>query len=672
MAKDRAVYAPGELNTIKKRLGPVNEKDAKRMQKILGGEVGRERDSYEEEKIRKEADAAKAAAFEAQKVKHIVELPPDEDEAKKPAFRKSASRRVNKLTYSERVRMDECCGEVENGIKSPWQVFVSKISLFKAPKDKVNPYFIKVILDEYYKQIEILVTSTRLLFPRNNTARALTLKKTSPFAFSVLDTLRQWELNKISTEIAKFQRHPRDVYISEFHTILREIYKPVILLQKLAIEPYIQLAFDKLYSIIYLSNPGEAEGLRPKITAAISAFEYIRAHITVCLYPLLMKILGDYYLPREEFFTENRAKVLDFLEISEEAIIKIPAPSALEDDVENTKDGAKEEVAGEEQGGGAVEDVRESGEEKEARREKEAAAERSLDKGRHILEKLFPRSPLDGKTDGGDLFPYFAEILDLKKGTEIISPLDPSLLALVLARIVSELLFGLRSVQFNFNTNEEDYITPVLEEWQKTIDESFYNNYVPKLNEYAHMFETTRRNIKSQYSMNLLNDIQWMRRYYLFPLYDYKSGIPPSFSKKDIHSLHFISRQMRKILTDIAQDIDLAVKNGAPESGAVCFKIKNPWDAYEFQIDNPLSKRLNSLLPKKQQINVSLIFFTLAVCSVLDNHLNNHSSPAYSFDKDIVFRSVNNGGEEPVFWVEKRDDTEALFKKTIVRRKGAS
>jgi hypothetical protein len=668
MAKEKAVYAPGELDNIKKRLGPVDDKDARRMQKVLGGEVGRERSSYEDDKIKKAADAANAAG-EEKKVKHLVELPPDEQEKTKIVSRRPPPRRANKLKYGERVRMDECCGEVENGIKTAWQVFVSKFSFFKAPRDKVSAYFIKVILSEYYKQIEMLVTSVRLLFPRNNTSRALALKKASLYAFSVLDTLRQWKLSAISNEIAKLQRHPRDVYVSELQQILREIYKPVFLLEKLSIEPHIQLAFNKLYSIIYLDSPREADGLRPKISAAISALEYTRGHIFSCLYPLLMKILGDYYLPCGEFFTENREQILDFLEIDEDAIIKVPLPAAQEaDSAEEKTEGDAAEPLLEDQ----TENTGESGEEKEERKERDEAAQRSLEKGYKALTMLFPSSPLDGKIDGGDLFPYFAEVLDFKKGTEVISPLDPAQFALVLSRIISELLFGLRSVQFIFSTNEDDYISPVLEQWQRIIDETFYNNYIPKLNEYAHLFESTGSNIKSKYAINLLNDIHWMRRYYLFPYYEYKSGMPPTFSKKDIDSLYFITRQLRKILTDIAEDIDDAVKNGAPESGIPCHKIKNPWEHYQFQIDNPLSKRLNLLLPKKQQTNISLLFFILAVCSVLDNHLNSQSSPANNLDKDIVFRTVNNEGKEPLFWVEKRNDVEALFRKTITRQKGIS
>ncbi|MDR3301001.1 MAG: hypothetical protein LBT01_00530 [Spirochaetaceae bacterium] len=287
------------------------------------------------------------------------------------------------------------------------------------------------------------------------------------------------------------------------------------------------------------------------------------------------------------------------------------------------------------------------------------------------LELLFPSAGWKARNSNPDLYPYFADFLDLKKTSEIISPLDPAQLALVLSRIVSELLFGFRSMQFAFNFGEDDFVTPLLDQWQKTLEESFYTNYIPKVDEYAHLFDTSRKQRqKTTYQMNLLNDIHWVRRYFLFPHYDYKSGIPPSFSKKNISSLYSAARSLRKMLTGLAEDIDAVKRNGGVEAGALYLKIKNAESPYHFEIDNPLSKRLNTLLPKKQRTNVSLIFFTLAVCSVLDDHLNNLASAAYQFEKEIVFRSVDNEGVEPVLWVEKRTDMEEIFKRSIAARKG--
>ena len=43
MAKDKAVYAPGELAKVRGNLGNLDNTEAKRMAQILGGEVGVER-----------------------------------------------------------------------------------------------------------------------------------------------------------------------------------------------------------------------------------------------------------------------------------------------------------------------------------------------------------------------------------------------------------------------------------------------------------------------------------------------------------------------------------------------------------------------------------------------------------------------------------------------------
>ncbi|MDR2864006.1 MAG: hypothetical protein LBV68_00145 [Spirochaetaceae bacterium] len=672
--KEKIIYARGELDQTKGRIGPIGEQEAKRMQKILGGEVGRERTQYEETQEGKGKGSPQNAV--TGKAKRTVELASDGSEAaKKP--RMSYPSNVPQPGYIERVKMDICCGDVEFGIKTPWRVFISKLSIFKAPRDLVSPYFIKEIIDEYYKQIEILVTSVRLLFPRNNSSRNLKLQKYSSFSFHVLDVLRQWKIASISDEIAKLQQHPRNVYVYEFATILREIYKPLAMLENVSVDTHVRIAFDKLYKILFLENPNsETEKTRPKISNALSALSYTQTHIHRFLYPLLMKMTSSVYYSYDLFFSANKENIMAFLGLKESDKITVPSSLSGHKDIteEDTaeEDRAEDDVNGEKQGEENFIEETEDGEnpensEKKVESEKRASEEKAIAKGMDTLELLFPQAGWN-KLDEADFYPYFADILGLKKGSEVISPCDPAQFALILSRIISELLYGFRSVQFSFGFNEEDYITPILDHWQKTLEETFYNNYMPRIEEYAHMFEAMD-SAKSNYALNLLNDIHWSRRYYLFPHYEYKSGMLPSFSKKGIHSLFSISRRLRQILTELAEDINAAMKNGGMETGALCLKLKNPWAPYVFEIENPLSKRLNVLLSKKQRTNISLIFFTLAICTVLDDHLNNPSSRAYSCDKDIIFRSVNNNGKEPVLWMEKRSDVNELFKKSVEERK---
>jgi hypothetical protein len=284
--------------------------------------------------------------------------------------------------------------------------------------------------------------------------------------------------------------------------------------------------------------------------------------------------------------------------------------------------------------------------------------------------RIFQSSGLDAMNEGVDLYPYFADLLALKKGSEILSPSDPAQYALVLTHIVGELLFGFREIKFYFTPGESDYITPVIESWQKILDDTFYVHYIPRVSEYAHILEQGTERLKTQYAMNLLNDIHWLRRYYILPYYNHKTSIGPSFRKKDIQPLFTVVHELRVILTELAEDIEKMVSGDSAASGNVRSSIggggtgvvANAFEPYKFQINNAVSKRMDALLPKKQRTNVSLVFFTLAFCSVLDELLNNPLSTAYSANTNAIFRSVDNNGIEPIFWVEKRTDMDAIFR----------
>jgi hypothetical protein len=51
--KDKAVYAPGELDRIRNNLGDLDKAEAKRIAEKLGGEVGFERTEEQEQSRQK-------------------------------------------------------------------------------------------------------------------------------------------------------------------------------------------------------------------------------------------------------------------------------------------------------------------------------------------------------------------------------------------------------------------------------------------------------------------------------------------------------------------------------------------------------------------------------------------------------------------------------------------
>jgi hypothetical protein len=64
MGKSRAIYEPGELDKVRKKLGSLDPQEARRMAQVLGGEVGYEKDIEalaRDERQRKVAQAAEEA-----------------------------------------------------------------------------------------------------------------------------------------------------------------------------------------------------------------------------------------------------------------------------------------------------------------------------------------------------------------------------------------------------------------------------------------------------------------------------------------------------------------------------------------------------------------------------------------------------------------------------------
>ena len=492
----------------------------------------------------------------------------------------------------------------------------------------------------------------RLLFPKDNAERTLKIKKMSPAAYVILDTLRQWKINQIASEIAKLQARPRAVYAGDCQPLLRDIYRPLYILEDLIVEIDIEDAFNILYKALFLESPTqETEQSRIKMTEAIAAFRYIKNNIRYLLYPLLMKNIADLFCSYDAFFTIYAEQLAAFLGVSPEDKLR-PAQTktaALVDMVPGMKASVVEAETGTD-----IADLPDDAAIKKAEEvKKETESEsKAVDKGLTTLEALFPKAGWNKLPNFPDLFPYFAAVLSFKKGCELISPRDPTQLGLVLSAIIEEMLFGFRSIQFAGKT--------------------FYDAYLRLIDEYVGVLKSSGGNSKGSYAMNLINDIHWARRYYFFPHYDYKSGLPPSFSKKDIRSMFSLARRLRNVLTDVAVSIDGATRAGGAAVDAICKDINNPWAPYLFEISNPISRRLNMILPKDQRSNVGLIFFTLAAATVLDNLFNSPASIAYTAaNHREVFRSVNDEGHEPILWVDKRTDVEAIFKESLGGRKGA-
>ncbi|MDR2482717.1 MAG: hypothetical protein LBD08_03695, partial [Treponema sp.] len=651
MAKEKAVYAPGELDKVRGKLGPLNTDEAKRMMKVLGGEVGVERGetppppppARKSSGGRQPVETVMGGGKGGQRgsgsrgggrssrrpEKASNPLEEIEQEAAKKVLPPGDNPAVAiRLSYRERVKMDRYASQPKFEIKTSFQVLQSTLSIFKECPDYVNHIFISRRLNEYYRQIEQVVTATRYLFPRNNAQRNDQVKRASAFAFAVLDTIRYWNIERISAEMTRIQAHPRKVKTADLADILRAVYKPLFILEELDLEAHIKEAYKLLYKILYQESPTDMlNKYQEQIRSALSALSLIRRDVRFLLYPLVLKLLSDRWLPYELFFPERRNRLMAFLNVHPEDQISaagVLKSSQIDIAAAQDKD-AKDQT---EDAGEKPDD-----EEKNAKQQAAEHERRAVDRGLHTLEALFPKAGWNRLDSFPDIYPYFLDVFNLKRDYSLIAPADPLLQVMVLLRILEELLYGLRYVSFGAlpsadGTSEpiSEFLNPMINNWHYYIEQSFEKEYLPRLSEYCRILESTSEARTSSYAKRILNELHWVKRLYFLPYYRFESNAPPTAQKKEATPLYTEVRTLRKCLTVVAAGIEQGTRQGGAEANAACSGIDNPWESYMFQVPNPVSRRLDCLLNAKQRTNASLVFFTLAVTTVVDFLVNNEGS----------------------------------------------
>ena len=700
--KEKAIYAPGELSRVRDKLGVYDQDEARKLAEKLGGEIGYER-TEDQEKVK--AGRTRRQTVDVRigerpgRSKYAIELPPES--GGEDFSRKKTSRRKEgdigddpsvpiRVSYWDRVKMDKFAGLPEFEIKSPVQVLYSMVSFFSEIPDYVSPVFVTRRVPEYYKKIEVLVVSTRNLFPRNNARRNERLKKAAPFVYAILDVIRYWDIEKISGDLARIQARPKSAKVSDFAEILRAVYRPLFVLEQLDLDTHIRSSYKVLYKLLFVEDPKEAENrYQELIRIALTAFSGIRRDIHYLLYPLLMKAVSAKFLPYGVFFAERKNRIMAFLNVTEANHIN-PAAVTIQKEDKDAKEkeanakGETEQSQGSESSGqdpatqAEQDEVKEEEltEEEKARRTAEEAEKRALERGLKTLEILFPQAGWERLSTYPDLYPYFVGIFDLKRGIVNIAPTDPLLQIYVLMRTLEELFYGLRYVSFGTvpgssgNMERVDTILgELINSWHYYLETSFEREYLPRMSEYARILEGSPEERASPYTRKLVTELHWLKRLFLLPYYKFESLVVAApIQKKDTIPIYAKIRTLRKYLAAVATGIEMGTKAGGAEAHAPCDGIENPWEAYVFQVPNPLSIRLDAILTPKTRNNASLVYFCLAIVTVLDYLINDEGSWAYNPLPGPLFRSVDGAGYVPLHGVEEHIDADALFKQALKQR----
>jgi hypothetical protein len=442
-------------------------------------------------------------------------------------------------------------------------------------------------------------------------------------------------------------------------------------------DTHIKGSFILRNKLLYIENPMEPKDKNQElIRLALAAYTDIRREVHYGLYPLLMKIISDRWFPYGRLFQARHNRFLAFLNVTEENQIKMIDFSPEHVDAESLE---KEDIT-DESGAGQDGENGENPDDPEViarkAREQIIEAERKvLDHSLNVMESLFPKAGWDKLPEYPDLYPYFSGLYELKRGFDLIAPTDPLLQIAVLMYIMEDLCAALHFISFGLvigpdgtHVHVNEAIGSTITNWQQIIDESLIKEYLPRLSEYCHMLEHSTDSRSSVYAKRTMNELRWTKRLYFMPYYKFDSLGPPPFQNSDRSVIYTQVRTLRKYLTLVAAGIKQGSNRGGAEAKAPCNGIDNPWAQYNFEIPNPVSRRMNALLSPPKRNNAAVIFFALSVATILDYLINNESSWAYTDSSGALFRSLNSDGVTPMFGVTEKIDADKIFRDSLKRK----
>ena len=691
----KAIYEPGELHRVREKLGEIDVNEARRMARILGGEVGTEKSYPEPASGRGHGRSGQgtvdltSAARRGKRPGRAIDTPLSEGEGESDyiKYRQTADDPADDpavqlaTPYLERIKMDRFASQIDFEIKTSLQVLVS-VLLFWGNRDYVSPRFTSRRMNVYYNKIGQLVTSTRILLPRNDARRNDRLRKASPYIYNILDTIRQWNIERIGGDLAKLQSHPRTVRVQDYADLLKAIYRPMFVLDKLDADIHIKGAYKLLYKLLYIEHPSDPrDKVQNLIRSALSAYADIYREVHYGMYPLLMKLISDRWFPYGALFQARRRRFLAFIDATEADQIK-PLDINIDQIEKGSLEALQEEIRKEEEANakGFEEEASDDPEviARKAREAAEAAERKALEQSLRVLESLFPKAGWDRLEEYPDLYPYFVSVYGLRRGYEQIAPADPLHQIAVLMHIIEDLCSALRYVAFDTVPGPDgngivlgEVMGKIINNWRRYIDECFTKEYLPRLSEYCRILEHSSESRTSPYAKRAVNDLRWAKRLYFLPYYKFESMGPPPFQKREVTAIYSEIRTFRRYLTLIASNIEQWNQSGGAAAKVPCLGLENPMAPYSFDITNPVSKRMDLLLGPSKRNNVHLIFFTLAAVTVLDCLVNSESSWAY--DKQIpphLFRSVDGEGAIPMFGIDEKIDADRIFKDSLRQNRG--
>lgn len=657
---------PGAIDKTRKNIGPIDDAEAAAMQKILGGEVLKERSApldtsnmpkrrvHHEPVVRaagrSSSDISSASAsFGSSSSSAFV--------GGKPAGGKKVrtDEDLPEVSAHELKLMDRCMMSAAYNIKPDFGLFNFLFRMSAKNKEKVQKNIGDYIIKRHVDHIQAFVTTIKTFIQISPDPYKAKIATEADLKFKFLRTIGKWQIKDIKILALEVENEADILTVPMLIPIVRSMYRLLLTVYYIG-DQQVSALIREIYSDLGTYSNADKGKLQNLAKQGLTEWLYLHDQIIKGFYPLLMRMCSDEYVEFPDFFKVKIADILKFLSISKFDLL-LPEKKKPAEKTEEKKPEEKKRESG-----------RIAGEKNEV-----------VTMGLRILDQLFPEAGFLHLEKHPDLYPYFQPIYNFVDGFNVIHPENPLQVTIVLILIIEDFFKGVRNIDFNIEADEvlgsiPDKLDAAMSDWISYYEDLFGKKLGDYLRTYVNTLYSQKDYAQTNFGKENLNNILWRMKYFFLPHFKFNA---PVLQKplNDTKYKPFYGRTdyIRTVFTTLVRRID---ENAAGKKTVL--GVMNPWDKYNFDLPNAVSKRIDVLLGAKRDVEVSaatnanLIKYTLCVMSVLDWWVNNSSSPAYATDAMKLYRVDKEDGA-PKFSVDLRTDQNQLFaegvKKAIEAKK---
>ena len=657
---------PGTLDKTRKNIGPIDASEAAQMQKILGGEVLMEKyapmDTSNMPKRKQHYESTVRASGKTSS--DISSASASYGSSSSSAFvggKPSGGKKVKtdedlpEISAHELKLMDRAMMSSVYNIKPDFGLFNFLFRMSAKNKEKVQRNLGDYVIKRHIDHIQSFVSTIKTFIQISPDAYKSKIATEADLKFKFLRTVGKWQIKDLKTLALEVENAADYLTVPMLIPVTRAIYRLLLTVYYIG-DQQVSLLIREIYNDLGGYSNSDKAKLQTLAKQGLTEWLYLHDQIIKGLYPLLMRMCSPEYVQFPDFFKVKIAEILKFLGISKFDLL-LPEKKKKEDKKEEKKAEEKKK-----------ENRHTAGEKNEV-----------VTMGLRILDQLFPKAGFLHLENHPDLYPYFQPIYNFVDGFNVIHPENPLQVTIVLILILEDFFKGCRNINFNIEADEvlgsiPDKLDLCMSDWISYYEDLFGKRLGDYLRTYVNTLYSQRDYAQSNFGKENLNNILWRMKYFFLPHFKFNA---PVLQKpiNDTKYKPFYGRTdyIRTVFTTLVRRID---ENSAAKRTVL--GVMNPWDKYNFDLPNPVSKRIDVLLGAKREASVSaatnatLIKYTLCVISVLDWWINNTSSPAYETDPMKLYR-INAEDGAPQFSVPLRSDQNQLFaegvKKAIEAKK---